>query len=206
MRKFLVVLAAILSSGWFIPVAFIAGTQLVSVSLCPLQHCQKTYTQADVASFNYAETTAKDAESKQKFWYGRNERVFPIAVFLPSENDEIIIIKLMDWSATKLEEPSASLMLPVKNSDTATTQAGISVISHTPISQTISVNGSHEVGPFFSTSGNFEYKTDGKTIIPIKSRIVFIGLDTTLYTLLCGLSLTIVVRRTALWWRRKLHL
>ena len=180
MRKLLMALATVLSSVWFAPVTFVVGSGLVTASLCPLQHCQKTYTPADVASFNYAETTAKDShEREQEFWSGKNQGLFPIAVRLPSENNEITILQLRQWSAAKLAEPGASLMLPVKNnqgSDAITVHPGVTILSNTPTSQSISVSGFHEVAALLSTSGYFEYKTDGEVVIPISSRIVLIGL------------------------------
>jgi hypothetical protein len=207
MRKFLILLAAILSSAWLMPVTFTAGVMLHTASLCALQSCQKTYGPADAARFNCVETGSENpGQCRERFLPGEsNEAFFPVAASLPSENNKITVVPLRDWPAAKRKNPDASLLLPLKTGDRVTDgSATISVVAASPASQTISLFDSHEAAALLWIEGDFTYRVEGETLIPISSRITRRDLFTAPVVLAWGLLFAFIIRRVAVWWRGKL--
>jgi hypothetical protein len=98
MKKLLLILTAILSSGLFMPVTFIGGgilgsSRIVAEALCALgRDCKETYTDANIYG-------------AARFW---------VAVYRPSDG-HVDQVPLLRWTDEKLKDPAASLLLPAKN-------------------------------------------------------------------------------------------
>jgi hypothetical protein len=207
MRKFWLVLAAILSSVWFAPVTLVAGIGLGMETICLQQQCRRTYGPQDVAAFN---CTAADPQECKDFYSKRREnpetRNTPpyglmVAVALPSEGHKVTVIPLNQWPDMKIKKPSASLMLPVtQGGDEGSSSSPVStfsVLSSAPTSQIISTHF------FDDLASDFKYETDGTTIKPISSKVTNAGY--TFATFPFALFLAWAVRRIALWGRRRLY-
>ena len=200
MKKFLLALAAILSSGWSIPVTFGLSCWIIAAAHCALEGCRKTYTSDDIPRFNCTETRIGECEKKygsarKKDDYLKEDRI-PVAVYLPSEAHRVQTIRLTSWPDVKLQNPDASLMIPAKREN-----GGLygSIVSSTPTSQTIML---YDGGDFSQT--RFIYETDGTTIKPIKYESVknFGAFWTVISASIC---LCFAIRHIALWWRRRLY-